>query len=253
VGDRWPSGAATGEPVAQDQYAVDPRTGEPETLCETPGRLYQTWGRDNVFLAGGVHNGIAQLNPQNCKSEPLTELDATKGEVAHVLPYFLPDGNHYLYVARGAAIIGGTSGEGSNEGIYAASLDGKENKLLVREASSMAYAAGHLLFVREGTLMAQPFNPSRLELTGDAFPIAEQVQFDLGFSLAAFSASSNGVLAYHAASGALAWSSGAGGHSYCSLQKSRIGGTDQLLVTNEFGLHAFEFTNVGSSFMQWLL
>jgi dipeptidyl aminopeptidase/acylaminoacyl peptidase len=62
----------------------------------------------------------------------------------------------------------------------------------------MAYAAGHLLFVREGTLMAQPFDPSRLELKGDAFPIAEQVQFDLGFSLAAFSASSNGVLAYHA-------------------------------------------------------
>jgi Tol biopolymer transport system component len=176
--------------------------GPPQTLCDTPGGSGGrggSWNRDGVIVfSPSSTSGLMRVSAAGGAATPLTKLNTERKEGTHRWPYFLPDGSHFLYVARGAAIIGGSSGEGSNEGIYAASLDGKDNKLLVREASSMAYAASHLLFVREGTLMAQPFDPSRLELKGDAFPIAEQVQFDLGFSLAAFSASSNGVLAYHA-------------------------------------------------------
>ncbi|MCI0402089.1 MAG: hypothetical protein L0212_01015, partial [Acidobacteria bacterium] len=92
----------------------------------------------------------------------------------------------------------GIGSESEANAIFVASLDGKQNKLLLHASSNVAYASGHLLFAREGTLMVQPFDPNNLDLTGDAFPLAEQVQYDSLFSVAAFSASNNGALAYHA-------------------------------------------------------
>ena len=61
--------------------------------------------------------------------------------------------------------------------IYLASLDSAERKLLLNaDSTNVLYTQGHLLFLRETTLMAQPFDARRLVLTGDAFPIAEQIQ-----------------------------------------------------------------------------
>jgi dipeptidyl aminopeptidase/acylaminoacyl peptidase len=68
--------------------------------------------------------------------------------------------------------------------------------LIVRADTSAAYASGHLLFAREGTLMAQPFDEKSLQLTGEAFPIADRLQFDFGITRAIFSVSENGVLAF---------------------------------------------------------
>ena len=183
--------------------------GPPLTLCDASGGSGGrggTWNRDGVIVfAPSSTSGLSRVTAAGGAPTPLTKLDAVGRIGTHRWPHFLPDGDHFLYVARSAG-IGGSSVEGGSEGIYVSSLDGKENKLLVRMASSMAYASGHLLFVREGTLMVQPFDTQRLEITGDAYPIAEQVQFDLGFSLAAFSVSEDGVLAYHAGGSLLNYS-----------------------------------------------
>ncbi len=177
--------------------------GPPLTLCDSSGGSGGrggSWNRDGLIVfSPSSTSGLSTVSTAGGAPTPLTKLDAPGKIGTHRWPVFLPDGRHFLYLARGAAAGGSGSGAiGGTEGIYAASLDGKENKLVVREVSSVAFASGHLLFVREGTLMAQAFSAKRLETVGDAFPIAEQVQFDLGFSLAAFSASENGVLAYHA-------------------------------------------------------
>ncbi len=180
---------------------IDVAGGPPLTLCDASGGTGGrggTWNRDDVILfAANTTSGLSRVSAAGGAPTPVTKLDSARKESTHRWPLFLPDGNHFLYVARGVGVRG-ASVAGGTEGIHAASLDGKENKLVVREVSSMAYASGHLLFVREGTLMAQAFNSKRLEVTGEALPIAEQVQFDLAFSLAAFSVSQNGVLAYHA-------------------------------------------------------
>ena len=63
------------------------------------------------------------------------------------------------------------------------------------ESSNSVYSRGHLLFIRETTLMAQPFDPRRLALTGEAFPIAERIELTAGL-VGAFSASETGVLAH---------------------------------------------------------
>ena len=84
---------------------------------------------------------------------------------------------------------------GAGRPVYLASLDSSERKLLLNsDSSNVLYTQGHLLFLRETTLMAQPFDARRLVLTGEAFPIAEQIQTQGNPPTGVFSASENGVL-----------------------------------------------------------
>src|SRR5262249_5072403 len=104
------------------------------------------------------------------------------------LPFFLPDGAHFL-----------SRGPNRGAGISVGRLDSNERQtLLADQVSQPAYAQGHLLFVRDQTLLAQPFDPKRLELLGDAVPVAGPVATGTGGN-AAFSVSATGVIAYEAA------------------------------------------------------
>ena len=79
-------------------------------------------------------------------------------------------------------------------------------------STNVIYSQDHLLFLRDRTLMAQPFDPARLVLSGDPFPVAEQIQTIAGYGF--FSASDSGVLAYQTGTAAgapqLAWVDRAG-------------------------------------------
>jgi hypothetical protein len=148
-----------------------------------------------VSAFGGVYSAV-------------TTLDEARGDLTDRWPYFLPDGQHFLYLRRG---ITGSQGETA---IYVASLASKESKLLLRANSNAAYAQGYFLFLREETLMAQPFDAKRLEMSEDAFPIAVGVQSVPGMARGVFAVSGNGVLAYQTSSvssgSRLAWFDGAG-------------------------------------------
>jgi dipeptidyl aminopeptidase/acylaminoacyl peptidase len=123
---------------------------------------------------------------------PVTTLDAKSSETGHWAPFFLPDGQHFLYFALGQPLL-------TPRGICVGSLNSNERKLVLRGGSNAKYAQGHVLFLRGGTLMAQGFDVRRLELTGDAAPIAEQVQVGGGSgATGAFTVSDAGVLAYEA-------------------------------------------------------
>ena len=76
------------------------------------------------------------------------------------------------------------------------SLDSKESKLLLHSHASAQYVSGHILFLRQSTLMEQPFDAKRLELTGEASPIADPVNEAELTLYSMFSASGNGLLAY---------------------------------------------------------
>src|SRR5262249_19122375 len=111
----------------------------------------------------------------------------------HTWPHFLADGRHFLYLAQSA--------DRSKTGIYVGSLESKDRRLLLPLLSEAKYSStGHILFVRDRTLMAQRFDDRRLELEGEAFPVAESVAFNTGTGIGAFSTSGNGVLAYRIAS-----------------------------------------------------
>jgi len=150
------------------------------------------WSREGVVLFI-KDNVIYRASAAGGAATPVTQLDASRKEVGHYWPQFLPDGNHFLYLAL--------TSNPENSAIYVGSLDSKERKLLLNAISDVAYVPpGYLLFSREGTLMAQPFDAQRLELTGEAVPIAEDVQFNPANGSTTFAASENGVLTYRTGS-----------------------------------------------------
>jgi len=167
--------------------------GPPQTLSPLAGFGTGTWNQEGDILFAPVGLGpILRLPSGVGLATPVTTLDAARQQDYHNWPDFLPDGRRFLYFAH--------SRNSENTGIYVGSLDSKETKLVLNVGSAALYSPpGYLLFVRAGTLLAQTFDADRLELKGDAFPIAEGVQVTPGNGGAAVAVSQNGVLAYRVA------------------------------------------------------
>ena len=163
-------------------------TGErPELVANGPFRD-GAWSVNGTILLGGqVGRPLFRVSELGGQPTPETTLDTSLGEVSHDYPEFLPDGRHYIYISR--------RGIQSNElEAYVGTVGAKERRPLPGISSGVKYSpSGHLLFLRGNTLLAQAFNRDRLELSGDAFPIAERVA---GGRTAPFSVSDNGTLAF---------------------------------------------------------
>jgi Tol biopolymer transport system component len=178
---------------------IEASGGSPITLCDAADSFGGAWSRDGVIVFAQYH-GFARYQPALQKvsasgGAPTAATVLAEGETTQLLPFFLPDGRHFLYRSNNV-----TTGI---RPIYLASLDSAERKLLLNgDSPNVLYTEGYLLFLRDMMLMAQPFDARRLVLTGDAFPIAEQIQSQGGISSGVFSASDNGVLAYQTGLGA---------------------------------------------------
>lgn len=184
---------------------IDAGGGPTLTLCDAPLGRGGTWNRDGMIVFAPDSSGVLKLvSGSGGPTSAVTDLGNARSGTTHRWPYFLPDGHHFLYLSRGATVS-----EAETGAIYVASLESKESKLLFRVSSNVAYANGYLLFLRESTLMAQAFDAKHLQMVGEAFPIAEQVQSEPSIARGAFCVSENGVLAYEtgtARSGSrLAW------------------------------------------------
>jgi Tol biopolymer transport system component len=177
---------------------IDASGGPPQTLCDAPMNRGGTWSREGVILFTPVVNSpLYRVSAAGGLPTPATKLDPVRAEDDHRWPFFLPDGRHFLYLVSSF----GSGGQKEKMGIYVGSLDSKEEKFLLRAKSSMAYAPpGYLLFSRERTLFAQPFDAKGLRIMGDPFPVVEDIQFLSQIYSARFSASENGMLLYQTAS-----------------------------------------------------
>ena len=170
--------------------------GSPTTLCELPGPNGSggTWNRDNVILYSAITRGpLRRVAASGGECAEVTRLNAESGETSHIYPFFLPDGRHFLYVATTQSNGGLSTG-----GIFVASLDSPERTLLVRDGVNPKYANGHLVYLRNSTLLVQPFDTKGLTLTGEAVPLANDLQVggQQGFTVGAVSVSETGALAY---------------------------------------------------------
>jgi serine/threonine protein kinase/Tol biopolymer transport system component len=166
-------------------------TGGPvRTLCTAAVPRGGSWSHEGVIIFSPTPNDpLYRVSAEGGEPAPLTKLDPSHQEASHRWPYFLPDGHHFLY-----SILGGPQGQG----IYIATVDAKESRRLLDVRDSVvAYAdPGYLLFRREGSLLAQAFDDKKLQLSGNAFPIAEQVGFEASTFQTYFSVSQTGVLTY---------------------------------------------------------
>jgi len=168
--------------VGSQLKKIDVAGGTPQVLGAAPMvDVTGTWGQDGSILVGASAIPIYRMSASGGEAKPLTELDASAGEGGHSLPWLLPDGRHFLYVA---------SGKG-NAAIWMTSVDNPKDRRRLLDnvgVDEFGYSQGHLLFARNSNLMVQAFDPDRLELHGEPVTLAENAAIS--------SVSANGVLAY---------------------------------------------------------
>jgi serine/threonine protein kinase len=172
---------------------VAPTGGAPQTLCD--GRGAASWGKDGYILFGsGLGGGIQRVPAAGGVPVPVMAAPTTR---FIRIDQVLPGGRQFLYSIDGE--------KPEDRGIYVGSLDRSRAIRLVSDQSNAIFVPGtspdeaYILFVRDTTLMAAPFDTRAWKITGEMQPVAEQVA-NVGFVYQyAFSASDNGVLAYRSA------------------------------------------------------
>jgi hypothetical protein len=184
---------------------VDIQGGPAQLVAELPSQLNgATWNKDGVIVVGvapNTSNPLFRVPARGGIAMPVTAL--AKGEIRHVFPQFLPDGRHFLYLR--------VSNDPNQMGIYIGSIDVKPEQQSLKRllatnreayyAAAPAGGTGHLIFLRDTTLMAQPFDPRRMELSGEPTPIAEGVDSFSGANYGLFSVSDTGALVYRGGAG----------------------------------------------------
>ncbi|MFN8179011.1 MAG: protein kinase [bacterium] len=157
--------------------------GPPQTICDAGGGADGTWGAgDTILFDGGPSDPIRRVPAGGgVAAAAVTSDSSTVG-----WPSFLPDGRHFLYLVMG-----------KDSRLMVGSLDGKPGVPLgITRASRAEYSpAGYLLFVRDRSLLAQPFDAAKRQLRGEPVPIAEDV-WSASNGAAQFSVAAGGTLLY---------------------------------------------------------
>jgi len=171
------------------------------TLADAPSGRGGTWGLADE--SGGNNGGVILFTPTpnspilrvsagGGTANPVTRL--RPGEISHRLPWFLPDGRHFFYSATNASNV-------AHNTIHVGDLSSPDDTVIGEADSDAVYSQGFLLFLRQGTLMAQPFDARRRIAAGDALPLEQQILRRAANPVYAdFSASTNGLLAFSAGS-----------------------------------------------------
>jgi Tol biopolymer transport system component len=163
--------------------------GSPQTICDLPTTIRGgSWSRRDVILFGATPGPIYRVSASGGTPQVVTSLK--RGDILHRWPFFLPDENHFLYLASQATTMQESSA------LFVGSLDGQADRMLFRANSAVAYANGYLLYLSGQLLMARAFDPEKLEFTGNALPVADGILLDPYFGATTFSVSQNGVLVF---------------------------------------------------------
>src|SRR5262249_44284378 len=134
--------------------------GPPQSLCDVPNSARASWGREDVILV--APGPVSPIYRVPSAGGVLTAVTRNTTNENHFTPEFLPDGRHFLYFVTG--------GKTETNGLYVGSLDGTPPMRLLPDTTlpamyvpaAIAGKSGHLLFRRDNTLMAQPFDAEKL-------------------------------------------------------------------------------------------
>jgi len=206
-----------------------PLDGDPHPIPDTSNAIYPFWSPDSRFIAFFADGKLKKMDIKGapplviCNAEtvrggswssegtilfspngvgPISKVAAAGGvpvqvtklegaESTHRSATFLPDGRHFLYMAATEK-----GGKEEKDTIYVASIDAPGRKFLLSAGSNAVYASGYLLYARDRTVVAQPFDLKKLELRGDPVPIAQSALYDFNVYRSVFSTSVEGTLVY---------------------------------------------------------
>jgi Tol biopolymer transport system component len=192
-----PDGRSLGFYAAGKLKRTDISGGFPVVLCDSPSIRGATWGTRETIVFSPNAGPLQRIPAAGGAAAPTTTLDTARGENSHRWPFFLPDGDRFLYFIR--------TPDPTLGGVYVGSLTRPAEKIrLLAGTVNATYTRsrdgrhGYLLFVRDGRLLAQPFDPGRTQLSGTPTAIAEGVltMANAGY----YSASDDGNILYTKAS-----------------------------------------------------
>jgi dipeptidyl aminopeptidase/acylaminoacyl peptidase len=185
-----PDGHSLGFFADSKLKTIELNGGLPMVVCDANFGRGGAWAPGGVIVfAGDTQTHLMKVSVGGGAPVPLTKMDSAQ-HTSHRWPFVLPDGKHFLYLA-----INHNPSRIVNDGVYYASLDGRENVPLLRASSNAVYSSGFLLFARGDRLMAQPFDPDRGKLSGEAQSVASGVVNDASTWHMDASASNSGILA----------------------------------------------------------
>lgn len=163
---------------------IDASGGSIITLAENSAGGPGSWSRsDTILFTDRTTRQLVRVSANGGQSSPVTSRRPEAGTA--YFPWFLPDGEHFIYLFTRA--------------LYVSSLTGREDQLLLEDVGNAAVGSGQLLFLRDDTLYARPFDVDRRQLLGDAVPVAERVEINTANGAGAFAVSNTGVLVFQSA------------------------------------------------------
>jgi eukaryotic-like serine/threonine-protein kinase len=174
--------------VSQKMVRVRAEGGQSETICRTNLQGKAAWSDDGtVLFTPRFGSGLSRVPATGGEPVVVTKLDPKLRETFHGQPWFL-DGKRFLYMVH-------TVAEKRNE-VWVGSLENAGRQKVMDADALVGYSKPYLLFVRDGAIFAQRFNPSKLLVSGEPQRVADNVQFAETEVLAATMLSQSGALAY---------------------------------------------------------
>jgi serine/threonine protein kinase len=170
---------------------IEPGSGAIQIVCDAPPLFGATWNDHGVIVFSSSLNGsLLQVAASGGVPKPATK---PGGDDSYRWPFFLPDGEHFLYSSANQKSADKLAGA-----IYVGSLSSLEGKLISTEISNnVQYGNGKLFFEKNRNLMAQPFDANRLEFSGSPELISPQeLELGVAFFQAGFSVSANGIVVF---------------------------------------------------------
>jgi eukaryotic-like serine/threonine-protein kinase len=183
-----PDGKSIGFFTGDKLKRIDVATGNVSTIADAPAARGGSWGSQNTIVFAPTNT--VGLSMVSAGGGPLTEVTPTQAGVTDRLAWFMPDGVNALFIRSKSEAMS------ANE-IMVVNTRTKAVQDIGPTSSNVQYVEpGYLLYVKEATLMAQPFNARTLRVTGAAFPLVHEVTSNSFRRSAQFAAANNGTLLY---------------------------------------------------------
>jgi Tol biopolymer transport system component len=162
-------------------------------LCDAARMTGGAWSPRGVIVFGSDYGSVLYQVPAiGGQPRAVTKKMEEGAHYGHTGPWFLPDGGHFLFRININA---------EPRGVWVGSLDSDERKQILPDNTGAIYGDGHLIFVRNQALVAQPFDASALQLKGEPLTLVKQetATHQFGGGIGRFSVSGNGILVWQGA------------------------------------------------------
>jgi len=168
---------------------LDLSSGAVVTLCDVAEGtgLFGTWGSDAILFSAPEGQAIFRVPLGGGSAANVLGPDPSSGEISVGWPWFLPDGQRFLYLARLP----------DREGRVRLAEPGKPPVTILSAVSNVQWVdPDYLVFAREGALVAERFDLGRRLLVGDVLSLTSRVQYSPLTGRTGFSTSRTGALVY---------------------------------------------------------